>query len=306
MGIAYGHNLYAPTPPDFFEFKWAWDPTLLFFLALCILYIHGLRSFKGRKPVALWQQICFFLGISINVAALSPPIDPLSDQLFFVHMIQHIMITSVGVPLMIFGVPFFIALRGMHPTFRRRCYIPFIRNRLVRLINRLWRVPLIAVVVFIGNYWFWHIPRFYNLALLNDVIHLVEHGCLALSAVYFWRVIIDPKPLVSPLPLPARVLYLAVMMALNVVLSATLTFTERVLYAYEGLPLPTWWRWDHLMDQKLGGLIMWVPGGALTFLAMTGLFMTWVYRERRKEFSEVAHQQTASAPPTVLAMAKPT
>jgi cytochrome c oxidase assembly factor CtaG len=281
--VAYGHALYAPTPAGFFVLKWAWDPALLFFLFMAWLYVRGLKAFRGKTPVAPWQKALFFAGVAVLTIALLPPIDPLSDQLFFVHMIQHIMITSIGVPLMILGVPFYVSVRGISPALRRHVYFPLVRSRWLRAVLRGWRSPVAALVVYQCVYWFWHIPRFYNMALLNDAIHLVEHGTMAAAAIFMWRVVIDPHPLKSPLALPWRLLFLATVEASNIALSAYLTFTETVVYAYEGLPAPGWWAYDRVQDQRLGGLIMWVPGGFLTFITMTIVFFVWVRREEQKD-----------------------
>ena len=74
-------------------------------------------------------------------------------------------------------------------------------------------------------------------------------------------------------------------MILDSILAAGLSFSTQVWYAYEGIPMPHWWgdRWSHLDDQRLGGLIMWVPVGALLFLSMTICFFVWADREQRKD-----------------------
>ena len=288
MGIAYGHSLYAPTPVGFFQLKWAWDPTLLFFLVLGFLYFRGLRSFKGRSPVATWQKASFFSGLVVLCIAYLPPIDPLSDQLFFVHMVQHLLITLVGVPLLIFGAPFFVAIRGIGPWPRRNIYFPLIRSRVVKHGLSFIQHPLVALGIFETVFWVWHVPKYYNMALLNDAIHLLEHACMAFAAMNIWRLIIDPKPMKSRLPLPMRMLLLAFLTACDVALSAALTYAETVWYAYDGLPMPGWWSWDHLEDQRLGGLIMWVPGGMIWFLAMTAVFFVWAHREQEKDRKDQA------------------
>ncbi len=279
MSNLYAHALYDRLPDELFDVKWEWDPTLLFFVVLLIFYVRGLRAFK-REVVAPWQRNLFFLGVALLILALLPPIDPLSDQLFFVHMIQHMMISHLGVPLMMFGIPFFVVMRGMPLWFRKGIYFPFLRSGLPKLFSKTIARPLPALILFELNYWFWHVPRFYNMALLNDIIHLVEHACFALTSILLWRVIIDPKPLRSPLPLPARLLALGLMMALNIILSAILTFSDKLLYAYEGIPQPSWFaQWGHFEDQRLGGLIMWVPGGLIMLVAMTVVFFVWARRE---------------------------
>jgi len=286
MSVAFAHSAFDPPPPVYsseFYLKWDWDPTLLFFVLMAILYFRGLRAFRGRKPVAKWQVGCFYLGIIVLITALVPPIDPWADQLFFVHMIQHLMITLVGVPLILFGVPFFIVLRGMPPWVRRKIYFPLLRSKLIRSTFGFLSKPLPALILYEFTFLFWHVPYFYNLALYNDVIHSLEHATFAISAMFLWRNLIDPYPMRSSLSLPARILALAVVTASEIILSAMLTFSDSVWYAYEGLPTPDFWQFSHLEDQQLGGLIMWIFGGMILFFAMTVTFFVWVNREQEKE-----------------------
>ena len=49
------------------------------------------------------------------------------------------------------------------------------------------------------------------------------------------------------------ILLLGFMMALNVTLSAWLTFQEEVIYAYEGIPMPSWFeRWGLARSKARG------------------------------------------------------
>lgn len=302
MSVAYAHDLaaelYEPLPEGLFDYKFDWDPTLLFFVALSFFYIRGLRAFRGKVPIEKWQIVCFFVGVSVNVIALCPPIDPLADRLFFMHMVQHMLIVAVGSPLMLFGVPYYIVSRGLTPGFRRSFYFPVIKNRLLRSVNGFFLIPLVSLALFEANYWFWHVPRFYNWALLNDFVHMFEHACMAITSFYLWRNIIDPYPLKCKLHMGFRLLFLAAIMALNTVLAAALTYATSVWYAYEGIPMPKWWsyRWTHLDDQRLGGLIMWIPGGFLTFISMTICFFVWVKREQEADAIRQAQGKTRNEP----------
>src|SRR3954465_10130811 len=100
MTSAYAHSDHV-SPKQGAMPKWAWDPTLVFFILIAILYARGAR----KAPVARWKKVFFFCGIAALFLASLPPIDPLADQLFVAHMLQHLVITSVGVPLLIFGAP---------------------------------------------------------------------------------------------------------------------------------------------------------------------------------------------------------
>jgi cytochrome c oxidase assembly factor CtaG len=286
MNVAYAHGVSSTDPHGVFTLKWPWDPTLLFFLALAFFYVYGLRSYPGKVPVSRWQRVLFFVGIVVLCLAYLPPIDTVSDQLFCVHMIQHLLITAVGVPLIIFGAPFFVILRGLPARVRNKAVVPLLQNRRLNWLLRQARRPLMAVALYEGTFWFWHVPKFYNMALSNDAIHLVEHACMAFAAINLWQIFIDPFPLRSSIKMPLRILLLGSITTLDMVLSAALTYSDRVWYEYELLPLPSWWSWDRLQDQRLGGLVMWVPGGMVWIFATIAIFFVWALRE----------QDTVSAP----------
>jgi putative membrane protein len=289
MNQALAHSFYDPIPPGLFLFKMDWDPTVIFFLVMSYYYFKGLKAFKGKRPIENWQVACFVAGILCNFAALMPPIDPLADRLFFVHMIQHMMIMMIGTPLIILGAPFFVISRGLGRIPRSYIMLPILKNRVLRALFVFMGAPLVSLIFYNANLWFWHIPRFYNWALLNDVFHIVEHALFALSSILLWRNIIDPHPLRSKLHMGFRILFLAATMAFSVGLAAFLSYHESVLYAYEGIPMPEWWayRWTHLDDQRLGGLIMWVPGGFIMFIYMTITFFVWAKREQTKDRKEI-------------------
>jgi putative membrane protein len=290
MNQALAHSFYDPLPTGIFQFKLDWDPTVVFFLCMAYLYYKGLKEFRTKTPVKRWQIFCFYAGITSNVIALLPPVDPLSDRLFFAHMIQHMIIMMIGAPLIILGAPFYVISRGLGRIPRTYILLPMLKNKFLRILLAFLGAPLVSLAFYNLNLWFWHIPRFYNWALLNDLFHIVEHALFALSSILLWRNIIDPYPLRSKLHMGFRILYLAGTMAVSVGLAAFLSYHETVLYAYEGIPMPQWWsyRWTHLDDQRLGGLIMWVPGGFLMFLYMTITFFVWAKREQEKDRKEIA------------------
>lgn len=260
--------------------EWVVDPTLLAFVVLAVGYGLNVRKFN-RPVVRPLQVLSFYVGIIIQILALNPWVDQLASELFFVHMIQHLGIILLGVPLILCGAPFIVVVRGLPLWARRHIYFPLLKMRWLQWIHRTWRIPLVSLGLFNLNFWFWHQPYWYNLALYDDLAHIVEHGCMAITAVYLWGHILDPAPLRSSLPMGLRVAFLASFMALNLVLAAWLTYATEVWYAYDNIPMPLWWseQWTRLDDQHLGGLIMWVPGSVITFIYMSICFFVWVHRE---------------------------
>ena len=96
------------------------------------------------------------------------------------------------------------------------------------------------------------------------------------------------------------------LMAANVILSAFLSFSDDVWYAYVGRPIPAWWsEWSHLDDQRLGGLLMWVPGEFIDFFVVTVIFAVWSSGVKKKEEAARlrAAQESAAEPEKTAEMA---
>ena len=66
----------------------------------------------------------------------------------------------------------------------------------------------------------------------------------------------------------------------------TVWVAERVLYPFYGAA-PRLWGLEPLADQRLGGLIMWVPAALIPLAAFTVVFFRWVAAESDEETSRV-------------------
>ena len=99
------------------------------------------------------------------------------------------------------------------------------------------------------------------------------------SGFLFWWIVIDPKPHRSRLHYGLRVLYLGLIVLPNTLLGAGITFQEGLIYSsYQELPRP-WEGFSHLSDQRLGGLILWVPGDMMSILSAGIVMFVWYQRE---------------------------
>src|SRR5436309_198950 len=70
------------------------------------------------------------------------------------------------------------------------------------------------------------------------------------------------------------------------VVAAMITGAEQVLYPFYGAA-PRLWGLTPLADQRLGGVIMWVPAGVIPLLAFTVVFFRWAAAEADEEPSPV-------------------
>src|SRR5207245_10488179 len=214
----------------------------------------------SRRPAPLGPPLAFFAGCAALLAALNGPLHDLSDYyLFSAHMVQHLVLTLVVPPLWLAGTPGFMldalvgcaaSLRGLAPV--------------LRWLTR-------AVPAFAAFGWArvgWHLPGPYTAALETHAWHVVEHLVLLGASVLGWWPILSRSERLPALPYAGQILYLFVFGMPMTVVAALITGAEHVLYPYYAAA-PRVFDLTPLADQRLGGVISWVPAGLMPGVALT-------------------------------------
>jgi len=288
MSVAYAHTLgdaLAQPLPHGLELLLAWtvDPTFLVPLAVAILYFRGLRAIRreGRGGFARWRPVLLLLGVVLAGVALLSPVDLLADYSFTWHMIQHMLIAQVSVPLILLAAPFLPVIRGLPERFRRVAFIPFARHPEVQRFFRAFTSPIMAFVCYVVALWAWHLPGLYDAALENDFVHYFEHFCFVVTSVQMHWHVVNPYPFRSRMHYLVRAAFLFVITVQNSALGALITFSDDVLYAYARLE--SFWGLSMMDDQLMGGLLMWVGGGMMHLFVIMAVLIVYAGEEERKE-----------------------
>ncbi len=251
---------------------WEWRPEVLVVLVpLAALYTLGWRRLRRRSlygKLATWPKLAAYLGgMVILAAALLSPIDRLGSQLFFMHMIQHMLTIMVAAPLILLAGPFPFMLWSLPEGLRRRIGALFAHNTPVRRGFAAITRPGVTWLVFITVYLGWHDGNAYNAALYHDWIHDIEHISFFVAAVLYWWPIVGPAPLVgSRMPAWAKMGYLLGTIPPNMFVGVSIAFASEVLYTYY-LSVPRLWGFSIMQDQQLSGAIMWIPGSMMFIIA---------------------------------------
>jgi putative membrane protein len=207
--------------------------------------------------------------------SLNGPLHELADNyLFSAHMVQHLLLTLLMPPLLLYGCPDWLLRR-------------LIQGTTGMAAARTLTQPLVAFgiynIVFAG----WHVPTFYNWALESHNVHIVQHLMFMSAAVLVWWPVLDPVPELVRMQSPLRMLYLFALSIPMSLVSALITLSEDVLYGWYG-DAPRVFSLTVLDDQQLGGLIMWVPGALVFWAAISIIFYKWAMRENREEEAQRA------------------
>jgi len=241
---------------------WNWDVAILLNLALAgWLYARGLKTIWQRTSpghvVTPGQAWCFLGGLFVVGVAVISPLDLLSDQLAWAHMVQHMLLMTLAAPLLVLGSPGLVWLWGLSRSGRRFVGALFQHGRWARKVADASWNPLAMWSLYAFATWFWHIPWLYDAALALTWVHDLQHLSFFVAAVLFWRVLIDP---LSRLRLEPSLAILALFTTTlhATVLGVLMTIAPDPWYTlYDGRT--QLWGLSLLEDQQLAGLIMWMP-----------------------------------------------
>jgi putative membrane protein len=241
--------------------RWSIHPsTVIGIAALGALYISAAHRLHRSPTYA--QKIFFLSGLLLMFATLNGPIHDLSDDyLFSAHMVQHLLLTLAIPPLLLAGTPGWMLRRVLS-------------RRGIRPVAQFFTRAKIAFVVFNLTIAFWHLPPFYNAAMANHNLHILEHLMFMAGAVLMWWPLLSQLPEFPRLAYPGQMLYSFLMSIPMSIVAIYIAMADHVLYpAYSGAPrvLPL----SPLEDQLLGALIMWIPGGIIFMIIMTVVFFKW-------------------------------
>jgi putative membrane protein len=223
-----------------------------------------LRGRRARRRLGF-----LVAGAVVTGVALVPPLSTAAGGSLTGHMVQHLLLMLVAAPLVVLGEPLGLVAQGVRGPRRRRWAAA---SRRVRRMATRRAFEVGATVAFVAVVSLWHLPAPYDLAVRNDLVHVVEHATMVGVALLFWAAVLAPRPLaVTP---AAPIAMLAVVTVHGAAVGLALVFAPRPWYAPLGGRSPD----AALADQQASGAIMWGAGGVITVVCAVVLFALWLHR----------------------------
>lgn len=281
--LAHGESADAPMWPGIL-LEWRFEPLVLLGLgiglAAWLLLARRVANRHPQRPHPRWRSAAFIGALAVIVVALTSPIEAYEGQLFSIHMLQHMLLELIAAPLLLLGAPMILALRAASPPIRR-WLLAVLRSRVVAVVS----FPLLAWVLFAAVNWGWHFSDLYDQALENPWLHDLQHATFLGAALLFWLPVVGADPTRWRLPHPVRLFYLFLAMPQNSFLGVALMSAQTVLYPHY-LTGNRDWGPAPLLDQNVGGMLMWVGGDVIFLLAMGLVVAAWVRAEDRRTARE--------------------
>jgi cytochrome c oxidase assembly factor CtaG len=240
-------------------------PTTILLTLVAFWYVCGfLRLRKIFPRVITFGSGGAFIGGIISIwVAVASPLSVWDHELLSAHMVRHLLLMAIAPPLIFLGRP---AVFLLHFTPKQILLLvgPFLRWAPTRWMGRIilhpifcWTVATLTVIV-------WHIPAVFALGVRSHTWHEIQHVSFLLAGFLFWWPVVRTWPSDSHSPTWSLPLYLFLATLPCDVLSAFLTFCDRVIYPNYLSAMPRF-PISALQDQEWAGVIMWT---SLTFIYM--------------------------------------
>jgi len=283
---ALAHNAAADKSP-------AWQNEIGLLTPLLISgvwYAVGFLRLYNRATAVherIWRNCALFgLGWITLVASLLSPLHEMDEVSFTAHMIEHELLMLVAAPLMALSRPVSVFLWAC-PHGLRRALVHTFHHRPVSQAWRLITAPVVATALQIWALWLWHMPSLFEIALESGWWHAVQHLSFLGSALLFWWSLTRSSHHPHRRAVAALCLFITSMatgaLGALMAVSSSPWYPRYAELSLQGLLAGGLTAAE---DQQLAGLIMWIPGGLVHFVAAS-LFAYAALKQDRARGSSV-------------------
>lgn len=249
------------------------------------------RVQPGRRRWPLGRTLAFLTGSCLVAITATGPLDAWAHQLFWPHMLGHLIIMMVAAPLIVLGSPVRLTFHNL-PPHGRRVLVRVLRSPTMLLVTRPWFGWLLFAGVLIGS----HLPPVMSWVLTDhDAMSMIERPVYLIAALIFYYPLIGDDLIARRPAASVRLVSLGLMMIPETVLGMVIHLSPVVLYrpyadAAASLGVSA------LTDQHFAGALMWALAMVLDGLWMMLAAVEW-WREQVRLTArlERAEQRTVSA-----------
>lgn len=285
-------GLDNPSPLGGADVFTAWQPDAVIIIGLLVvagLYLWGMRRVRrrGRRRWPITRAAFWISGLAVIAVATMSSVGVYDDELFWIHMVQHLLLIMVAPALLVAGRPGILALHAsrnpVHTWLKRG-----LRSRPVTFLT----CPLLVVPAYAATIVGTHLTGFMNLVLTNPAVHDLEHLLYLVVGFLYFLPILGDEPIRWRLSYPARLALVFFSMPID-------TFTGLALMMTGHEPWPAYaavhrgWGPSLVTDVHWGGATMWIGGDGVMLVLVLIIFAQWSRRSGRRATSRLGWLEQA-------------
>jgi cytochrome c oxidase assembly factor CtaG len=239
---------------------YAWEARPQEALAVALLaagYVLVLRFY----PAPRIRKAAFAGAIVLLVVAFETPLETIGlHYLLTGHLLQNVILAEWAPALVVAGLPPALAAA-------------IGRRKAVRILT----YPLVALPLWLGTYFAWHLPPVYDFALRHpdSILHLEHAGYFATGLAMWWPVLQDaPWRLASGV----KAGYVFAAFVLSSPIGLLLALASRPVYDFYATAPERLWGMSRLTDQQVAGMTM-AAEEAVVFFAVFAFYFFRFFEE---------------------------
>ena len=275
-------------------------------IVVAAVYLWGVARVARRHPARPWpvfRTTLFLAGLVTIAVALLSFIGVYDDTLFWIHMIQHLMLIMVAPALLVAGRPLILTMHAarnpVHTIVKR-----MLRSRPVTVLT----CPMVTIPLYAGTVVGTHLTSFMNVVITNPAAETGEILLYLIVGYLYFLPSVGDEPIRWRLSAPAKMVAVLLIMPID-------TFTGLTLLTTAHEPWPAYaaqhrtWGPSPITDVHWGGAIMWVGGDVIMIvLILVSLFrwlfgtarstkrLRWIERARTATFNQSGGAATRPSP----------
>lgn len=221
----------------------------------------------SAQPATGGQRRSWYWGVAVMLIAAGYPVHDLAEEtLFTFHMLEHMLLGYVVPPLLILGLPRWMAERTIaHP-------------RLLPVTRRI-VTPVVGFVSFNTAIVVIHWPEAVAFQNTTESAHFLIHLGFFVTGILLWLPVYGPTPALPRLGPAGKMLYLFVNTIIPIVPASLLTFSDVPLYPVYG-DAPLSWGLSPVEDQTIAGIVMKLGGSFYLLALIARIWFGWIAEER--------------------------
>jgi putative membrane protein len=262
IALSWFSDIHPAEMPVWGPWEFSWIEYLGSVIAL-IWYVRGLVSLPRAARPALWRRASYMLGVISIYAVTQTRLTYLALHLFAATQVQQLVLHDIGPFLVALSWPGAVLKEGMPPSFLR-C----LQQRRLLALLRIVQHPAVAALLFVSLLVGQVVPAIVFRMMLDRRFFDAMNILMAVDGVLFWCLVLDPRP--QP---PAAISFFTRMALAFVVMlpvmpiGAYIASTSHMLYGFYDICGRLAW-FTPSSDQCLGGLILWIPSGLMSAVAI--------------------------------------
>jgi putative copper resistance protein D len=244
------------------------------------LYFWGVQRVSQHRPRHPWSQrktAAFIGGLFTTAISVFSFIGVYQQELFWDHMVQHLLLIMVAAPLFAIGSPIDLAFRSTTGT-AHIVVTEALRSRVAKVLGH----PGVAFVLYAVMIPITHLTVWYNYTLQHESVHNAEHLVFLGVGYLFWRQIFGSDPNCYRMHPALQFGYLFLAIPIDTFTGLSLDQAVHEMFpAYLAIH-PTWSQARLTNDLHTGGVLMWVGGDTLMLWPMIPVALRWLHLEERR------------------------